>query len=136
MPPDILEIIQTYNPFVESIGVQFTKCAGGECISQLELKPVHHHGGGVVHGGVAFTMADSAMATGLMSALEPGKTCATIESKISYLAPAVSGLMTCESRVIRLGRSVAFTEAKVYCDGKLVATARGTFAIIEFKKNP
>jgi acyl-CoA thioesterase len=130
MPPDRLERINAGNPYAKLIGYQFTRCENGQCACHVELRGDHHHGGGVVHGGIAFSLADSAMATGLMSLLDPGQFCATIELKISYLAPAVRGTLHCESRIVRRGKNIAFLEARVFQDETDIATAQATFAIV------
>jgi hypothetical protein len=41
----------------------------------------HKNGTGVVHGGVLFTMADTAMEAALIPMLEKGQICATVEIK-------------------------------------------------------
>jgi acyl-CoA thioesterase len=67
-----------------------------------------------------------------MAALPEGQICATIEIKISYLAGVRGGTLTCETGIIKQGRSVVFLESRVTDSaGKLVATATGSFAVIE-----
>ncbi|MBI2723793.1 MAG: PaaI family thioesterase [Chloroflexi bacterium] len=85
---------------------------------------------GVLHGGAVYTMVDYAMGSAVMSLLPPGDTCATIEMKVSYLAPVRDGTLRCDTRVIKLGRRVAFLESRVTHRRKPVATATGSFAII------
>lgn len=122
-----------FNPFADLIGFRFTRCENGECSAEIDVRRDHFHPGGVVHGGVAFALADSAMATGLITTLEGGQTASTIELKISYFAPVREGRMRCDSRIIRRGRRIAFLEAKVYSGDTLVATATASFAIIDLK---
>ena len=108
--------------------------ADGNCQTQLDLLEKHQHGGGVVHGGVAFTLADWTMASGLMSTLEEGQACATVELKISYLNPVVEGRLSCRSEMIRRGKRVAFLKSAVTHNDTLVATARATFAIFDIPR--
>ena len=121
------------NPFRELVGFMFTQCDDGKCCAELELRDHHLHSGGVVQGGVAFTMADSTMATALSDTLEPGQFTATIELKMSYLAPVREGVLRCESWIVRRGRRVAFAESKVSAGDTLIATATASFAIIDAK---
>lgn len=118
-----------FNPFKDLIGFQFTKCADGVCSCTLEVEERHFHPGGVVQGGVSFTMADASMATCLQTVLEEGEGCSTIEANISYLEPVRSGTLRCEAKVIRRGRRVAFLEARLHEGDRLIATVSGTFAI-------
>ena len=120
-----------FNPFAQLIGFKFTKCEEGSCSAEIDVRPDLFHPGKVVHGGVAFALADSTMATGLITTLGPGQTASTIELKVSYLAAVREGTMKCNSWIVRRGRRVAFMESKVYEGERLVATATGTFAIID-----
>jgi acyl-CoA thioesterase len=99
----------------------------------LAAGPHLHHPGGIVHGGVAYGLADSAMAHALISMVDAGMNCSTIEMKMSYLSAVREGLMRAEAKVLKKGRTVAFAEARVECEGKLVATATGSFAIHELR---
>ena len=64
--------------------------------------------------------------------LKEGQYCATIEIKMSYMASVRAGIVRCETEVIRPGRRVVFLESKVRDDsGKLIATATGSFMVID-----
>lgn len=50
---------------------------------------------------------------------------------MSYLASVRSGRLTCETQIIKRGRSIVFLESRVTDDtGKLVAAATGSFAVV------
>ncbi len=91
----------------------------------------------IVHGGVIFTLADTAMSMALISVLPMGTRFSTIEAKINYIAPVVTGELTAEGIIVHRGRSTAVTEATVYNlkDGEKVMVARvlGTFHISSSK---
>ena len=89
---------------------------------------------GVVHGGVLFTLADTAMGAALFGALQPGQICATINVKINYFKPVFGGTVVCVSEVVNQGKSVAHLDASMYVDEVLVARANGDFAI--FMRKP
>jgi len=86
-----------------------------------------------VHGGVIFTIADTAMSIALMSVIPEGSRFGTIEAKINFLLPVRSGELLAESTLIHKGRSTAVVEATVYNinEGKqqAIAKALGTFYI-------
>lgn len=52
----------------------------------------------------------------------------TVESKINYLSPAIGELLVVEAQVLKRGRNLIVTDARITCDGKLVAVASGTYA--------
>ena len=119
-----------FNPFAGLIGFKYTECADGRCTCTLDVREDLFRPGGLVHGGVAFTLADSTMALALMSTLDANQAASTIEIKISYLEAVQGGTLVCESTIIRRGRRVAFMESTVTNGDKVVAKATGTFAII------
>jgi uncharacterized protein (TIGR00369 family) len=82
---------------------------------------------GVTHGGVLAVLLDSAMAVAARGALGLDTRLATIEFKVSFLAPAPPEEATAEGRLVHATKRIAFTEAEARAaDGRLVATASGT----------
>jgi len=118
-----------FNKYTNLIGITFTEWEIGKASASLEVREDHFHPGGIVHGGVAFGLADSAMAHAIIPTLEDGQQCSTIELKISFLSAVTQGTMTCDAWIVKRGRSVAFVEAEVRNDDKPVARASASFAI-------
>jgi acyl-CoA thioesterase len=87
----------------------------------------------IVHGGVLFTLADTAMAMALMSVLPAYTPVSTIEAKINYLLPVRTGELSAEATIIHQGRSTAVLESTIYNingeERKAVARVLGTFKI-------
>ncbi len=90
-----------------------------------------------VHGGVLFTLADSAMSMAVIAMIGPGVRFSTIEAKINFLAPVRSGELVAEASVVQQGRSIAVLEATVFNENeegrRAVARALGTFSISSTK---
>jgi acyl-CoA thioesterase len=86
----------------------------------------------IVHGGVIFTIADTAMSMALMSVLPRGTRFGTVEAKINYLLPVREGELLAEGSLIHKGRSTAVCEATIYniVNGERTAIAKtlGTFS--------
>src|SRR6266478_9696929 len=68
----------------------------------------------IVHGGVIFTLADTAMSMALMSVIPEGSRFGTIEAKVNFLLPVRSGELLAEGTLVHKGRSTAVVEATVY----------------------
>jgi acyl-CoA thioesterase len=87
----------------------------------------------IVHGGVPFTLADTAMSMAILSLHPLGTRISTIEAKINYLLPIRTGELVAEASIVQHGRSIAVLEATVYniVEGTSQAVARilGTFHI-------
>lgn len=120
--------------FTQHVGIELVDKAPGRSRWTLDLQPVHMNTHGVIHGGVLFTLADTAMGAALFGALQPGEICATINVKINYFKPVFGGQVVCLSEVVNQGKSVAHLDASLYVDDVLVARANGDFAI--FKRKP
>ena len=84
---------------------------------------------GSLHGGVMAAVMDISMGHLLNKTAGKG---ATIEMKIQYLRPVISGKVTCEGRFIKKGRILSFMESRLSDQaGKLAAVATATWKMPE-----
>lgn len=119
-------------PFGWQIGLHYTERAPGRTSCAIDVNRTHYNPGNIAHGGVVFTLADSAMGAAVFTMLQPGQRCVTAELKLNYLAPVLSGVVTATAQVITMGRKLAVVTAEVRdTQSKLVGLAQGTFAIIQ-----
>ena len=87
--------------------------------------------GRVVHGGLVAFLAETGMGTATMLTCADGEEFATVEFNIQLQRPAPLGLLSCEARVSRRAKTVAFCEAVVKdSDGRVVAKASETNLIV------
>ena len=94
----------------------------------------HYNPIGAVHGGFAAALLDSALGCAVHTTLEAGTTYTTVELKINYVRPlrVGTGPVTCEGKVIQVGRRIATAEARLTdADGKLYAHGTTTCLIIQ-----
>ena len=120
-------------PFLQHVGARIVEKADGASVVSLAIQPHHRNSSGIVHGGVPYTLADTAMGAALYSVLGPEERCATIEIKIAYFRPVTEGELVCRGRIVHRGRNTASLEASLTVAGALVANATGTFAIVPRK---
>jgi len=88
---------------------------------------------GMVHGGYAATLLDSACGCAVHSSLDAGQSYTTLELKVAYHKALTSqtGALRAEGRVLTMGRRVAFAEAKLIdASGRLYASATSTLLVI------
>ena len=87
----------------------------------------------IVHGGVIFTLADTAMSMALISVLPAGTRFGTLEAKINFMLPVRTGELLAEGKLVHRGRSTAVIEATVFNivegEPQPIAKLLGTFSI-------
>jgi acyl-CoA thioesterase len=123
-PPD--------SDFTRILGMETTRCEGGVCVIELDLEGRHMSVAGRVHGGVLFTMLDTAMGRAVISRLPAGRGCATLEARINYLRPVQGGRIRAEGRAVDLTRRTAYCEG-ILRDGedRVLARSSGTFFLTD-----
>lgn len=104
----------------------------GHAVFTVEPAEYHYNPIGVVHGGLAATLLDSAMGCAIHSTLPAGVGYTTLEVKVNYIRPmtAETGVVRCEAKVIHVGGRTATAEGKVIdASGRLYAHATTTCII-------
>ncbi|RYG29737.1 MAG: PaaI family thioesterase [Burkholderiales bacterium] len=88
---------------------------------------------GIIHGGWTLTAIDSACGCATMTALEPGVSYTTLETKVNMVRAIQpnSGIYRCEGNLLARGRQIITSEAKVIGpDGKLYAHGTSTCMVL------
>lgn len=113
--------------WMHTLGARITEAEPGRVVLELEAGPQHRHGGGVVQGGVITQIADAAMGMSLATLQEDGLWNTTIELKINFIRPVVSGRIRAVGRVVEIKQTLMFSEADVLDEqDRLVARASST----------
>lgn len=107
----------------------------GEGYAVFAINPAEYHYNpiGVVHGGVAATLLDSAMGCAIHSTLPAGAGYTTLEIKVNFVRAmtAETGRVRCEAKLIHLGGRTATAEGRVVDEaGKLYAHGTTTCLIL------
>ena len=122
----------TNSDFNRFLGMEIARAEDGECEMVLEIDERHMSIAERVHGGVFFTMVDTAMGRSVVSTLPEGKGCATVEAKINYFRPVQRGRVRVIARCVNRSRRTAYTEAEIRDDDdRLICKATGTFMLTE-----
>jgi acyl-CoA thioesterase len=99
---------------------------------ELDLDELHMSVAQRAHGGVLFSMLDSAMGRAVLSDLPEQRGCATVECRINYFRPVQRGKLVATGTVVNATRSTAYAEGSIVNEeGKLVARASATFFLTE-----
>jgi uncharacterized protein (TIGR00369 family) len=89
---------------------------------------------GVVHGGYAATLLDSACGCAVHSMLAANQGYTTLELKVAYHRPITNdtGPVEAVGKIVSFGRRVAFSEAQLTdAQGRLLASATSTLLVFE-----
>ena len=114
--------------FAADMGIEFLGVIDGATTLQLDLEQRHMSRANRVHGGVLFTLLDSALGRSIVNALPEGRGCATVEIKVNYFRPIQSGRVTARGFLKELTKSLGYAEGEVLNEeGKVLARASGTF---------
>jgi acyl-CoA thioesterase len=123
--------------FTDSLGVRTLGMQDGAFVLELELEPRHMSRAARAHGGVLFSLLDTALGRAVIAELPPGRGCATVEMKINYFRPVQAGRIRASGRCVQRTKSLAYAEGDIVNDeGKLLARATGTFFLTETIRQP
>jgi uncharacterized protein (TIGR00369 family) len=91
---------------------------------------------GIVHGGYAATLLDSACGCAVHSSLNGRQSYTTLELKVAYhhALTSATGPVRAEGKVVSIGRRVAFAEGRITdAAGRLYASGTSTLLVFDRK---
>jgi len=90
---------------------------------------------GFIQGGMLSAMLDDTMGPAAFIMTEGKLYTPTITMTVNFLSPGKVGAFVCEAKVVQMGKTVVFVEAKLMDgSGTLVATATSTSRLVETAK--
>ena len=120
-------------PIMQLLGYRLTQVGEGLAVFECEPGEQHYNPIGVVHGGIAFTMLDSAMGCAVQTLLPPGKGYTTLEIKANLVRAVTlkTGPIRATAKIVHMGRQTATAEGRLEdAEGKLYAHATTTCIIL------
>jgi uncharacterized protein (TIGR00369 family) len=121
-------------PIQDLMGFSLVEVDEGRVSFRAEPGEQHYNPIGVVHGGLAATLLDSAMGASVHSTLPVGSAYSTLETKFNLVraVTADSGPLLASGEVVHRGSRVATAEGRIVreSDGKLVAHGTSTCLVL------
>lgn len=116
------EQINDRDGFMRYNGIRVTALDEGccECEAVLSEDSLNPHG--FAHGGLLFSMCDSAAG---IAATTTGRKVVTQSADIHFLRPAMPGTITARGKVIKVGIHTAYCTAEIYDRSGLLLVAAG-----------
>ena len=115
-------------PMAVLMGLDLVEAGEGRAVFAVTPEEFHYNPIGVVHGGLAATLIDSATGCAVQSTLEPGVVHTSLEVKVNF-ARAITrdtGRVLCEGTVVHRGRTIATAEARLVAEASGKLHAHGT----------
>lgn len=113
-------------PYLQFLGIELTDAGEGWVKMQLPFRPEFLQPT-TIHGGAIYSLADTAATQALMTLIYPDEWATTVEQRINFLRAPRRNNLYCESHVVHLGRTLAYTEVTITTtDGTLVARSTAT----------
>jgi len=120
-------------PMAQLLGFELVEVEPGHVVFEVLPGERHYNPIGVVHGGLAMTLLDSAMGCAVQTQVPAGAAYATLEAKTNLTRSITSatGKLRAIGKVIHLGSRVATAEGRlVDANGKLYAHATTTCIVL------
>ena len=136
-PKHVEKIIGIINnaPFFQHLSMTIHEIGVGYASFEINLSKKHWHPFDAVHGGVTASIIDSAGSWALYYGIEDENAgLTTVDLKLNFLAPAVSGKLLARGRQINLGKTLGYADCHVTDENERLV-AHGTVTILIFSKN-
>lgn len=96
------------------LGAKLIYLEEGKCVLEMMVRKEMLNGFATLHGGIAYTLADSALAFAVNSY---GRISPLINGNMNYSKGAIEGdVLRAEAKVISLGNKKADVDVTIYCN--------------------
>jgi uncharacterized protein (TIGR00369 family) len=117
-----LDALTDLMPFARELGITLTEASSERVLATLAWEPRLCTAGGILHGGVLMSLADTAGALVAFLGLPAGSTTATITSTTQMFRPVSAGLVSAEALLLHRGRTTVTVQTHLRdADQRLVA---------------
>ena len=120
--PTELEPLVALMPFAGELGIVLEEASAERVVARLDWAPRLCTAGGILHGGVLMSLADSAGALVTFLGLPTGATTATASSSTQLMRPVTGGTVRAVAVPLHRGRTMVTAQTSLLDDaGRLVA---------------
>ena len=121
----VVEKMYNADPFSQWLGIERISEFPGHCILHMTVREEMCNGFGLAHGGITYSLADSALA---FASNSHGRKCLSIETSISHALPVKKGdQLTAEAEERHCSNKIGIYDVVIINqEGKKVAFFKGT----------
>jgi uncharacterized protein (TIGR00369 family) len=120
-------------PVCALLNYRLVEVEPGHAVFEIKTGEQHYNPIGVVHGGIAMTLLDSAMGCAVQTQMPAGGGYTTLEAKTNLVraVTAETGTLRAIGKLVHLGKRIATAEARLEDrEGKLYAHATTTCIVL------
>lgn len=124
----IVQKMMEKDAFSQWMNIEIVEIKAGYCQLKTTVVPEMVNGFLIAHGGITYSLADSALA---FAANAHGKQCVSIETSISHTRPAsIDDILTATCTELNRGRTIGIYQVTVTNQNhKIIALFKGTVHI-------
>jgi len=124
-PGEVVAHMLEHDLFSQWLGISLLEVKAGYSKIQMTVRPEMINGFGIVHGGIAFALSDSAFA---FACNNRNILSVALDTSINFIKPVqVGDLLTAEATELHNGKSTGLYQIRVYNQNNhLVALFKGT----------
>jgi len=122
---EIIDLMYNNDPFSKWLGIERISEKPGKLVLQMSIRKEMLNGFGIAHGGIAYSLADSALA---FASNSHGRQALSVETSISHVKKVVEGdVLITRVEEISLSNKIGIYQIFVENQNKeLVAVFKGT----------
>ncbi len=126
----IARVVNSSN-FFQLMSMRLENMTWGKSELTISAREKHLQPYGIVHGGVCASLIDAACFWAVFTQAAEGAGLTTVDLKLNYLAPIVSGELHGTGQCVRLGKTIGLGSAEVRNgNGDLVAHGASTVMVL------
>ena len=124
-PTEIVDRMMSNDAMSQWLGIKVNSVSPGSVICIMEVRSEMVNGFQIAHGGITYSLGDSALAFSVNS---HGIHAVSVETSVSHLKPVKIGdTLTTQTRELSLSRKIGVYQVDIFNQEKvLVATFKGT----------
>ncbi|WP_101756981.1 PaaI family thioesterase [Oceanicoccus sp. KOV_DT_Chl] len=119
------------SPYIDYLGIKIIHMENGIAEMELELTDDFKNSGGMAHGGVLASLADSAAGSAAFTIVPANQIAVTTDFTMTCLRSTVSGTLYARAEMIHTGKRFMRAEVKIRSARDLLVTAGVSFMVVE-----
>lgn len=123
------------SPYPAHMAMQLAELELDRAVVEIQVNNNHLQPFGIVHGGVLATLIDTATYWAVFLRVPERSGLVNIDLKLNYLKSVASGVLRAEGMAIRSGKSISYSEARIY-DESGALLVHGTSTLMSLPGKP